>query len=53
MIKSMTGFGKASEKSPYGKITAEVKTLNHKSKGLNGFWNTFQPGIIFRGKLFL
>ncbi|MBD3379021.1 MAG: YicC family protein [Candidatus Omnitrophica bacterium] len=35
MIRSMTGFGKASEKSPYGKITAEVKTLNHKSLSVN------------------
>ncbi|MFH1798418.1 MAG: YicC/YloC family endoribonuclease [Candidatus Omnitrophota bacterium] len=31
MIRSMTGFGKASEKSPYGRIIVEIKTLNHKS----------------------
>lgn len=29
-LRSMTGFGKAREKSPYGTITAEIKTLNHK-----------------------
>ena len=43
MIKSMTGFGKATEKSPYGNIIAEIKTLNHKSFSLscnpfNGFF---------------
>lgn len=31
MLKSMTGFGKASENSPYGRIIAEIKTLNHKN----------------------
>jgi len=29
-IRSMTGFGKGSAKSPYGRITVEIKTLNHK-----------------------
>lgn len=31
IIKSMTGFGTGSQESPYGKITAEIKTLNHKN----------------------
>jgi uncharacterized protein (TIGR00255 family) len=30
MIRSMTGFGKASEDLPNGKITIEIKTVNHK-----------------------
>jgi len=30
MIRSMTGFGKASERSRDGKITVEIKTVNHK-----------------------
>lgn len=30
MIRSMTGFGKASENFPGGKITVEIKTVNHK-----------------------
>ena len=39
----MTGFGKGTEKSPYGKIIAEVKTLNHKNLSVtcnpfNGFF---------------
>ncbi|MBF0494797.1 MAG: YicC family protein [Candidatus Omnitrophica bacterium] len=29
-IKSMTGFGAGSVQTPYGAITAEIKTLNHK-----------------------
>lgn len=30
MIKSMTGFGKGEQKSNYGAIKAEVRTINHK-----------------------
>ncbi len=30
-IQSMTGFGKGQQSSPDGKITVEVKSLNHKS----------------------
>ena len=30
MIRSMTGFGKASASVPNGKITIEIKTINHK-----------------------
>jgi len=42
-IKSMTGFGKATGKSPYGKVTVEIKSLNHKSLSVgcnvyNGFF---------------
>ncbi|MDD3088653.1 MAG: YicC family protein [Candidatus Omnitrophica bacterium] len=35
MIRSMTGFGKASVKSPYGTITVELKTLNNKSLSIS------------------
>jgi uncharacterized protein (TIGR00255 family) len=43
MIRSMTGFGKSRKKTPYGEVTAEIKTLNHKSLSitcnpLNGFF---------------
>jgi uncharacterized protein (TIGR00255 family) len=43
MIRSMTGFGKGTHKSPYGKIIAEIKTLNHKNLSVtcnpfNGFF---------------
>lgn len=39
----MTGFGKATGKSPYGKVTVEIKSLNHKSLSVgcnvyNGFF---------------
>ena len=39
----MTGFGKGQAKSPYGKITVEIKTLNHKNLSVtcnpfNGFF---------------
>jgi uncharacterized protein (TIGR00255 family) len=61
MIKSMTGFGKSAERSPYGKITAEIKTLNYKhlSVTCNPFNGLFLleekikklfEGKIFRGK---
>ncbi|MDD5439027.1 MAG: YicC family protein [Candidatus Omnitrophica bacterium] len=30
MIRSMTGFGSGKAKSPYGSVTAEIKTVNHK-----------------------
>ncbi|MFQ5953354.1 MAG: YicC/YloC family endoribonuclease [Candidatus Omnitrophota bacterium] len=64
MLKSMTGFGKASERTPYGAITVEIKTLNHKSLSItcspfNGFFlleekikDIFQ-GKLFRGKVFV
>jgi uncharacterized protein (TIGR00255 family) len=61
---SMTGFGKASEKSPYGKIVAEIKTLNHKSLSIacspfNGFFlleekiKDIFEGKVHRGKAFV
>lgn len=64
MIKSMTGFGKGTERSPYGKITAEVKTLNHKHRSIacnpfNGFFLLEEKvkdvftGKIYRGKVFV
>ncbi|MBU1657255.1 MAG: hypothetical protein KKB12_03735, partial [Candidatus Omnitrophica bacterium] len=34
-IRSMTGFGKASAETPYGTVTAEIKTLNHKNLSVN------------------
>ena len=64
MIKSMTGFGKAAEDSPYGRIIIEIKTLNHKSLSINctpfdGFFlleeklkNILQEKL-FRGKVFV
>ncbi len=62
MIKSMTGFGKSTEKSPYGTITAEIKTLNYKNLSVtcNPFNGLFLleekikklfEGKIFRGKV--
>lgn len=64
MIKSMTGFGKASEKTPYGKIIAEIKSLNNKNLSVtcnpfNGFFlleekvKELFDGKIFRGKIFI
>jgi len=64
MIKSMTGFGKGTEKSPYGTITAEIKSLNHKSLSVscapyNGFFLLEEKakglfeGKIFRGHVFI
>lgn len=64
MIKSMTGFGKGTQQSPYGKITAEVKTLNHKHRSIacnpfNGFFLLEEKvkdvfaGKIHRGKVFV
>ena len=64
MIRSMTGFGKSSEKSPYGKITVEIKSLNYKHLSVtcnpfNGFFLLEQKikklfdGKIFRGKVFV
>lgn len=63
-MKSMTGFGKAAEKSPYGKIIAEIKTLNHKSLSIacspfNGFFlleekiKDIFEGKVHRGKVFV
>jgi uncharacterized protein (TIGR00255 family) len=63
-MRSMTGFGKAAEQSPYGKIIAEIKTLNHKSLGIscspfNGFFlleekvKDLLDGKVYRGKVFV
>ena len=63
MIRSMTGFGKASVKSPYGTMTVELKTLNNKSLSIsctpyNGLFNLEEDikGVlekkIYRGKVF-
>ncbi|MDD4957377.1 MAG: YicC family protein [Candidatus Omnitrophica bacterium] len=64
MIRSMTGFGKAVEDSPYGKIDVEIKTLNHKGLSItcnpvSGFFfleekvqKVFE-GKIYRGKVFV
>ncbi|MDD5634021.1 MAG: YicC family protein, partial [Candidatus Omnitrophica bacterium] len=63
-IKSMTGFGKASEKSPFGTITVEIKTLNHKNLSItcNSFSNFFLleeklqrvvEEYLYRGKAFI
>ncbi|MFH1395490.1 MAG: YicC/YloC family endoribonuclease [Candidatus Omnitrophota bacterium] len=63
-INSMTGFGKASGKSPFGKITVEIKTLNHKSLSIacnpfNGFFlldekvKEIIDKKLFRGKAFV
>ena len=64
MIRSMTGFGKASENSPFGKITAEIKSLNHKNLSIacnpfNGFFlleeqvKDIFSDKIYRGKIFI
>ncbi|MBD3426952.1 MAG: YicC family protein [Candidatus Omnitrophica bacterium] len=64
MIRSMTGFGKSSKKTPYGEITAEIKTLNHKSLSItcnpmNGFFLLEEKARkvlekkICRGKVFV
>lgn len=63
MIRSMTGFGKASVKSPYGTVTVELKTLNNKSLSIsctpyNGLFNLEEDikGVlekkVYRGKVF-
>lgn len=63
-IKSMTGFGSSSGKSPYGKVTVDIKTLNHKSLSItanppNGFFlleeklNEMFDGKVLRGKVFV
>ncbi|MGB2962239.1 MAG: YicC/YloC family endoribonuclease [Candidatus Omnitrophota bacterium] len=60
----MTGFGKASEKTPYGTIIVEIKTLNHKSLSVtcspfNGFFLLEEKlkhifdGKLYRGKVFI
>ena len=64
MIRSMTGFGRRSYSCPYGKVTAEIKTLNHKTLSvtcnpLNGFFLLEEKikGLfgkkVFRGKVFV
>lgn len=64
MIMSMTGFGKGAENSPYGKITVEIKTLNHKSLSItcnpfNGLFlleeklKSIFDKKLFRGKVFV
>ena len=63
-IRSMTGFGRGMEKCPYGKITSEIKTLNHKSLSIvcnpfNGFFlleekiKKMLERKISRGKVFI
>ena len=63
-IKSMTGFGKGTITSPYGNVTAEIKTLNHKSLSIschpfNGIFfledavkNVIEKKV-YRGKIFV
>lgn len=64
MIKSMTGFGKGTQDSPYGKIAAEIKALNHRSLSItcspfNGFFlleenmKAVFEDKLFRGKIFV
>lgn len=64
MIRSMTGYGKHTEKTPHGDITVEIKTLNHKSLSVicnpfNGYFlmeekiNAIMEGKLFRGKVFV
>ncbi len=63
-IRSMTGFGKGAEQSPYGKITVEIKTLNHKTFSIgglsfNGFFLLEEKvkkafaGKLYRGKVYI
>ncbi len=64
MIKSMTGFGKGTQRCSTGVITAEVKTLNNKNLSItcnpfNGFFLLEEKikdvfaGKIHRGKVFV
>lgn len=64
MIRSMTGFGKGSEKCQYGTINVEIKTLNHRSLSVsctsfNGLFlleekvQKVLAGKLFRGKVFV
>jgi len=64
MIRSMTGFGRGVEKCPYGNVTVEIKTLNHKSLDIicnpfNGLFLLEQKmqGVfakkVFRGKVYV
>jgi len=64
MIRSMTGFGKSTEKYDQGKIEVEIKALNHKTLGItcNPFNDVFLiekqlqevfEKKIFRGKIFV
>lgn len=64
MIKSMTGFGKGVERSPFGKMVVEIKTLNHKNlsiacNAIDGFFlleEKLQKTVeetLFRGKVFI
>jgi uncharacterized protein (TIGR00255 family) len=64
MISSMTGFGKGTAVCPYGKISVEIKTLNHKSLSIscnpfNGFFlleermKQLFENKIHRGKAFI
>jgi uncharacterized protein (TIGR00255 family) len=63
-VRSMTGYGKASVKSPFGTINVEVKSLNHKHlsiscSNLDGFFlleeriKEIFEGKILRGKIFV
>ncbi|MFH1664700.1 MAG: YicC/YloC family endoribonuclease [Candidatus Omnitrophota bacterium] len=63
-IKSMTGFGRSACGSPYGTMTVEIKTLNHKSLSItcnpfSGFFaleteiNKILGKKISRGKVFV
>ena len=63
-IRSMTGFGKGQQDSPGGKITVEVKSLNHKNLSItcNPFNGIFflEENVkkifekqLYRGKVFI
>ncbi|MBF0216657.1 MAG: YicC family protein [Candidatus Omnitrophica bacterium] len=63
-IYSMTGFGRGAVKSPYGTVTAEIKTFNHKNLNITctpfeGFFlleerlkEVFEKKLV-RGKVFV
>ena len=64
MVKSMTGFGRAAAKLPGGKVTVEIKTVNHKFfdatlrlpngiVALEGRIKEVLQGRIIRGKAYL
>ncbi len=64
MIRSMTGFGKAQIRSPYGMITIEIRALNHKyfevsakaPNGLSQYEDSLKEIIhqrVKRGKIYL
>ena len=49
MIRSMTGYGDAEQDTPYGRVRAEVRTVNHRCFSANlrlaSAFERFEPQI--------